>query len=268
MFKSIIYYNEKLIYQYGSLISESFKYDIEKVIEENDKGFGLSGGIGGVSANFKHNGKKGVQGNIRKNVNLTYSEFESALNNERGDSYFDFVDYDPKDEYQDLEYIGRNKIARVEGTFLIPEEFDIMHMIGENKNILMASFPMEDKDDEAIFKNMLSKENTLVPLKLELPFPEKNLKAFCKANIENFLIDFDAIDDYENDDMVFLFKTNGIKKVNNSNGKIVFDIIKDFFGISRAIRRQIKDGDQTLDGLEDIRMTEDYIEIELIAIYR
>ena len=47
-----------------------------------------------------------------------------------------------------LEYVVAPHQSTDTECVLIPEEFDIMHMIGENKNILMASFPMEDKDDE------------------------------------------------------------------------------------------------------------------------
>lgn len=266
MLKDFIYFNEDLINKYGCQVSDDFMYEFDKIKVGNTKGGGFSGGFKGlVSLDANTGGSKELEGNIIKNVSTIYSKFEGALNERRGEVYFDFLDMKETDFYDDLTLVGRNLVT-VEGKFMIPNDFDIMDITQQYKHMILEESLMDtSEEDEFIKKVFIDQEHIIVPIKLKLGDHEVN--AFSKIRTDFLLTEYDDIDEYENEDLVFTFKSNGFKKV--IKPKIVYDVNKDFIKYPRAIRREfIKEKKSSIDGFNNIYMEEDYLDIEIITIYK
>lgn len=266
MLKDFLYFDEDLIKTYGQQMSDDFSTEYTSISTEKQTtiGVNLPGKfLGPLGMNSNHSKKSELTGVLIKTISDYYNKFEKALNNYNDDHpYLDFLE---NNDLSDLTSVGRS-IVRVEGSFKIPEEFDPMEVIEEHKKMLMEYSPMDDDIDNALMnKWFVEKENVLVPLILTLG--DENIKAFTKVNKNKFVVDYNLLEEHEDNDLIFLFKSNGYKKINKEE-KVVFNMVKDFFCIPRSVRRNILKEDLNIDGFKDITMKEDYLEVEILSIYK
>ena len=85
-----------------------------------------------------------------------------------------------------------------------------------------------------------------------------------KASKDNLLVEYNELEDLEGREVTVLAKIETRKYYKDTPLK-VFDIYKDFLGLNRALRRQMVD--QRSNDFESIEIEEDYLGLELLAIY-
>ena len=85
-----------------------------------------------------------------------------------------------------------------------------------------------------------------------------------KAVQDNLLVNYNELEDLEGREVTVLAKIETRKYYKDTPLK-VFDIYKDFLGLNRALRKQIVD--QKSNDFESVEIEEDYLGLELLAIY-
>lgn len=253
MFRTLIYFDKNKVLQYKSLIEGKKAVEINKVKVSNEKSgkgqiYILSGGI---------SGKSEMEGAILENYLFDCEEFEKLL--EGRDDYFDFTEND-----YDLETVSKSSIIKFNGTFNIPEQFDAMDLINQFRSLLIDTIETESKEEQEVLKCILGKESTKIPIFLEFNESNTDRLGYSKINPNHLCCNFNDIEDDKNEDVTIIAKVISRK---NIDGKpiVVYDVMKDFLSLSRAFRRQV---DEKIEGVEDITIDEDFITLEILAIYQ
>lgn len=255
IFKNLLYFDAKKVEEYKALLEGKKYIAIKNVKISSSKSLEaqisiLSGGIGGSNE---------MEGELVDNLLLDCNEFEHLLDKNGGDNFFDFTEGN-----FDIETITKTSIIKFEGILKIPNEFDMMDLITQFKPLLIISMQLGNPQEEEIFSSIFAKESTKIPLFIESETFEKN-SGFAKLSSTELILNFETLEDYEEEDLTFIAKINSRKKYNNSP-IVVFDIMKDLFFISRGLRRQM--GNTEVEGMENIKVESDVIELEILAIYR
>ena len=254
MFRTLIYFDEKRVLEYKSLIERKKAVAIRNVKITNEKSGKaqisiLSGGIAGKSE---------MDGEVLENYLLDCEEFENLL--EERDDYFDFTEED-----YDLETISRSSIIRFNATFNIPHEFDMIDLVNQFRPMLIKGVDIESKEEAALLKSILGKESTKIPIFIESDELLANRLGYSKINSNYLCCSLNSIEDYENDEVTIIAKVISKRDVNN-RPIVVYDIMKDLFSMSRSLRRQFMDS--KIDGVENIEINENFVTLEILAIYQ
>ena len=85
-----------------------------------------------------------------------------------------------------------------------------------------------------------------------------------KVSQEDMLIDYNELEDYEGKELTIIARLES-RKYYRDKQLTVCDINKDFVGLNRALRKQI--ASEKKQEFESIDVNEDYIGLELLAIY-
>lgn len=233
MFANLIYYDKNKVDQYMALITK--KSTIAKEDTEED-----------------------LQ-NKRANYLLECSEFEELLKNR--DGYVDFTDGDADISIKDVKIAS---IIKMTGEIYVPESFDIIHLIEEYKSLILAGVECKDDDERAILNAVFNNSKMKVPIFCELGEECDYWLGIGKAVQDNLLVNYNELEDLEGREVTVLAKIETRKYYKDTPLK-VFDIYKDFLGLNRALRKQIVD--QKSNDFESVEIEEDYLGLELLAIY-
>lgn len=254
MFRTLVYFNHKKVMEYKSLIER------KKVIEFKNATVSTENGFKGAIAFFsgETGGKSELNGDILNNYLLDCEEFENAL--QERDDYFDLLNYDA-----DTNTIPNSTIIRFTGTFNIPEEFHMLDMLNKFKPFLVNSIQANSTEESEALKSLLGKDSTKVPLFIETEDLFDGRICFSKVNSNNFCCDIESLDEFENEEVTVLAKIVSKKSVNGKS-VIVFDVLKDLFSLNRALRRQFDL--QPDPNIKNITLDEDYVQLEVLAIYQ
>lgn len=255
MFKDLLYVNIGDVEKYSALLEGKKHVDVKKMKFSSSKSMGTK--ISVLAAELGNSNE--FEGEIRENLLLDFNEFESLLEKKGGDYFFNLDEGD-----YSLETITKTSIIKFQGSFNIPKEFDTLDIVSQFKPFLISSMNMENQQEEEMFKKIFDKESTKIPLSIHSDKFQDDL-GFAKISSTHLLIDFQEIEDYEDEDLTFFVKINSKKKYTNKP-IVVFDILKDFFSFGRGLRRQI--GDIEIEGIENIKFENNIIELSVLAIYR
>lgn len=233
MFANLIYYDKSRVDKYMALIMKKAIVHAEDVQED-------------------------VQSKMA-NYLLECSQFETLLKNR--DDYFDFVEGDSEVGIKDVRIAS---IIKVTGEIYVPESFDMVHLIDEYKTQILASVECKDDDERAILNAVFNSSKIKIPIFCELGEECDYWLGIGKASQDNLLIDYNELEDLEGREVTIIAKIE-TKKYYKDNPLKVFDIYKDFLGLNRALRKQIVN--QKSEEYESIEIEEDYLGLELLAIY-
>lgn len=233
MFANLIYYDKSRVDQYMALIMKKAIDHAEDVQED-------------------------VQSKMA-NYLLECSQFETLLKNR--DDYFDFVEGDSEVGIKDVRIAS---IIKVTGEIYVPESFDMVHLIDEYKTQILASVECKDDDERAILNTVFNSSKIKIPIFCELGEECDYWLGIGKASQDNLLIDYNELEDLEGREVTIIAKIE-TKKYYKDTPLKVFDIYKDFLGLNRALRKQIVN--QKSEEYESIEIEEDYLGLELLAIY-
>lgn len=253
MFKTLIYCNLDKVIQYGELINNKRHIQIDSV--EVTKGGGAELLFPAIKG--KIDGSTKMIGYVNNNnILFEYNQFEDSLKS-IDDVYFDFVDCD---DY-DIKTIPVNSIIRFRSRLVIPEEFDMIQLIEEYKPILLQ-YNCDDMEEDAraFLKTALDKETINIPTIYEMD--DTLLYSKLKGN---FLIEeYSGFEDLDGEELTILARV-----ITHKTGKtIIYDPLKDFIKINRAMRRQgnFSSLPKELDGI--FIESDNIIALEIIALYQ
>ncbi len=232
MFGDMIYYNKNKIEQYSALIRGN---SIEKrsLKEEIDS--------------------------KKDNYLLKCLEFEKLL--QQRNDYIDYVDVDQGILIKDVRI---SSIIRVSGEIYVPEQFDMVQLIHEYKSLILSEIDYKDKGEQEMLNTIFANSKMRIPIYCELGEVCDYWLGIGKAIPDNLLIEYNELEDYEGKEVTILAKVE-TRKYHKDKPLKVFDIYKDFLGLNRTLRKQIVTNQKQ--EFESIDIEEDYLGLELLAIY-
>lgn len=233
MFGNLIYYDKNKVEQYMALITKQ-------------------------SVVSKENGQDEPP-NKKANYLLECSQFETLLKDR--DDYVDFVGGEPDIGIKDVKI---SSIIKVTGEIYVPESFDMIHLINEYKPQILASIECKDSDERELLNAVLNSSKMKVPIFCELGEMCDYWLGIGKAIQDNLLVDYNELEDLEGREVTIIAKIEARKYYKDLPLK-VFDVYKDFLGLNRTLRKQIVK--QKNEDFESIEVEEDYLGLELLAIY-
>ncbi len=211
-------------------------------------------GAGGKILKGEKETQRNYKGRVYASISRLWHSFYANL--EKSGDYLDFIDKNPS-----FEAIGRGLIIRVETEIEIPETFDtysILSMFPEAFIQEQIISEIED-DDKDLVKNFFKLKKASLPV-----FMKSEGKLLCSKLFSNyFLCSDEEFEECLDEDLVVVAK---IISPNKPKGKEIFNPLKDFFVLNRATRRSMEIEDT--DGLENIYAEDDYIALEILAIYQ
>ncbi len=231
MFGNILIYNRKKVAQYSALI------------------------LGKSVVDFTNSDKDSIDST---NAILECSNFEKLL--QKREDYVDFIG-NPQDI--SIQEVPISSIIRVSGEIYIPEEFDMIYLINEYKSILLSSMDYKDTDERELISTVFNNSKIKIPVYCELGSSCDYWMGIGKISLDDLLIDYNSLEDYEGTEVTILARLES-RKYQKDKPAQVYDIYKDFLGLNRALRKQIKTEDKTF---EQIVVEEDYLGLELLAVY-
>lgn len=116
MFRSFIYLDQEKMYSYLRQIDEDYANQPVELSKKKTRGGLFGTDFLGVNAGMEIEEKR----EVTKDVIKDYDRFEKKLEELSGSEYFDFA----LDDY-DINTVPRMSIIRVNGSFEIPEQFDM-----------------------------------------------------------------------------------------------------------------------------------------------
>ncbi|WP_026523077.1 hypothetical protein [Butyrivibrio sp. VCB2001] len=233
MFNSLVYFNKKKIDQYSALICG-------KMIESN---------ITEEIADY----------NREVNYLLECKGFEELL--KQSDDYVDYVDNNNDLSVKDIRV---SSILRFTAEMYIPERFDMIHLVNEYKSLLLGETQIDDSEERKLLETVIKNSKMTIPLFCEMGSICDYWLGIGKAIPDNLLVDYNELEDYEGKEVTIIAKLES-RKHYKDRPLPVFDIYKDFLGLNRAIRKQI--ASERKQDFECIEVEEDFLELELLAIY-
>ena len=233
MFGNLLYYNKKKIDQYSALI-QGVKFE-PIVLDRND------------------------DENKAINYLLECTTFEKLL--KQRDDYIDYVGENQEISIKDVRI---SSIIRATGEIYIPEQFDIVHLFDEYKSFFLEGMDYKDYEERELIKTVFANSKMRIPIYCELGGDCDYWLGIGKAIPDNLLIDYNELEDCEGRELTIIARLES-RKYYKDSPLPVFNIYKDFLGLNRALRKQIVSGERQ--EFESIDIEEDYLGLELLAIY-
>ena len=252
VFRSFIYLDEDKLYTYSRQINGTNEAQIKTVSKKKSKGF--SAGGKGVTINGET--ETSFDGEIEKDISFDYDHFELQISHLEGDDYFDFVlnnDYD-------LTTIPGMKLIRICSSFSIPEEFDVVDLIGRFKPLLMDQIETKNSSEQEALETFLGNASADIPFIVEYD----DLTIAGKLNAKYLREEYSNLEDYADQDVYLLCKVVGMIRKHTVE---IFDPLKDFIRLPRAMRRQM-DGNGNSVGIDKIIVEGPVLKVEAVAIYK
>lgn len=252
MFRSFIYLDEEKLYTYKRQIEGKNTPQIKTVTKKKSAGFNAGVNGSGVSGTIETD----VTGEVEKDISFDYDSFENALQDLDGEDYFDTVinpDYD-------LTTVPAMKIVRVCNSFIVPEEFDAINLIDTFKPMLMGQIQTKSDSEQEALENVLGTATADIPIVIDYP----DIVIASKLNTKFLREEYASLEEYAEQDTYMLCKVVGVVKKESVE---IFDPLKDFMRLPRAMRRQMESGGKN-DVLEKIKVEGPVLKVEIIAIYK
>ena len=251
MFVNMIYYDAPRVSDFGAIIKGSKNIKIEKMDIVNDKGANIT--LPAVGGNIK--ASKSYEATIEESILFDCREFEKLLVGR--DDYFDFTE----NVGLDIATLGRGHIIKFDSTIKVPEEFDLTQTIAQFKPYLISSISKDmDSDEGAAFSAFFESANPKIPIIAECD----DVVLSAKIDSKFLMVDYARTQAYESSELSILARVISTNIVSAS--KAIYDPLKDFISLNRAIRRSLTDNRP--DGLKELFNDEDYKVIEILAIYQ
>ena len=252
MFRSFIYLDEDKLYTYKRQISGQNTPNPKAISRKKTAGFAASLNGFGVNGTTETN----IDGEFEKDISFDYDQFELDISNLDGEDYFDFVLYD---EY-DLTSVPAMKLIRICCGFEIPEAFDAINLVEQFRPMLMGQIETKSAGEQEALQGILGNASADIPFIVELD----EVTISGKLNAKYLYEDYASLEDYADQDVYMLCKVVGMVRKDIVE---IFDPLKDFIRLPRAMRRQMSTDDTSL-GIDKISVEGPVLKVEVIAIYK
>lgn len=234
VFANLIFYNKSKVEQYKTLITNKAPQLSSGCVENENQ-----------------------DNNVTCLLECTH--FEELLKDR--EDFFDFTGSGLDTHVKDIKL---NSIIKVKGEIYVPEAFDMIHIIEQYKSLLIDSMDYQDNDEKRLVESVLCQSRAKIPLFCELGEECDYWLGIGKVEQENLFLEYNDLEDLEGQEVTIIAKLEGRKYYKDTPLK-VFDIYKDFLGLNRTLRKQLSN--QKTQDFESITIEEDYLGLELLAIY-
>lgn len=249
MFRTFIYLDQEKMYSYLSQIDDKYANQPLEISKKKTRGGSFGTDHLGVNVGTEIEEKR----NFTKDLIKDYDRFEKKLEELGGREYFDLV----LDDY-DINTVPGMSIIRVNGSFEIPEQFD-MYSIAQNFMPLITSqIETSSEDERELMEAFMGKASADIPIVIE----NEDITIAGKLNTCNLKEEYAELEDYNEQDVYILCKVVGKMQKEKVD---IFNPLKDFIKLPRAVRRGMDSDNQ---GLEPILIDGPVLKVEVIAIYK
>lgn len=249
MFRSFVYLNEEKMYSYLRQIDHEFANQPNEINKKKTKGGSVGNSIMGINAETEVEERR----ELFKDIIRDYDRFEKQLERLSEEEYYDFV----LDEY-DLNTIPNMSIIRVSTSFEIPEEFDMYNLAQNFMPLLTNQIQTSTNEEKQLMETFLGQASADIPIVMELD----NFTIASKLSTCNLRENYEELEEYNEQDVYVLCKVVGKVQKNRVE---VFNPLRDFIKLPRAVRRNM---DSNNEGLDPIVVDGPVIKVEVIAIYK
>lgn len=257
MFGTMLYYDRQKAEEYLEIISRKKTIKPGKITVESDKNAGLSMGI--VDLGVK--GRTSIEGEYRENAMLDCLNLETQLQGR--DDYFDFLDV--AGTYT-LSTMPSGSIIKIRGVLEIPDGVDLINLAGQFWPQILDSIECKDEQERELLNAVLGKNRSKIkiPMLAEVDGSDDYNLIFSKLKLDNFLIEVDELEQYENEEVTILGRLVYKKELHGTR-YTAYDVYRDFLGLNRALRKEIKPGED--ENFKNIELEENFAELEMIGMY-
>lgn len=251
MFRSFIYLDEEKLYTYKRQI-EGKNLPQPKTISKK-KSATISAAINNLGVSGA--AETSINGEFEKDISFDYDQFELKLNDYESEDYFDFVlnDYD-------LTTLPAMKLLRICSNFEIPEAFDAVNLIDRFMPMLLGQVETKTENEHEALESFFGNAAADIPFYIECD----DITIAGKLSSNCLCEEYSNLEDYAEQDVYLLCKVVGVISKETVE---IFDPLKDFIKLPRAMRRQMSSGDTSL-GLDKITVEGPVLKVEVIAIYK
>lgn len=249
MFRSFIYLDEEKMYSYLRQIDKEFANQPTEVSKRKTREGTIGNGLLGVNAGTETEEKR----EFVKDITKDYDRFEKKLDELDGTEYFDLVlkDYD-------LNTVPNMSIIRVNGSFEIPEQFDMFNLAQNFMPLLKSQIQTSSQDEKELMETFLGNASADIPIVME----SEDLIVSSKLSTSFLEEEYAQLEEYSEQEVYMLCKVVG--KMQKDQVEI-FNPLKDFVKLPRAVRRSM---DSNSRELEPIIIDGPVLKVEVIAIYK
>ena len=249
MFRSFIYLNEEKMYSYLRQIDKEFANQPIEVSKRKTREGTIGNGLLGVNAGTETEEKR----ELVKDITKDYDRFEKKLDELDGTEYFDLFlkDYD-------LNTVPNMSIIRVNGSFEIPEQFDMFNLAQNFMPLLKSQIQTSSQDEKELMETFLGNASADIPIVME----SEDLIVSSKLSTSFLEEEYAQLEEYSEQEVYMLCKVVGKMQKNQVE---IFNPLKDFIKLPRAVRRSMDSNNREL---EPIIIDGPVLKVEVIAIYK
>ncbi|NLX75614.1 MAG: hypothetical protein GXZ13_07320 [Synergistaceae bacterium] len=251
IFGNVIYYDEKKIMEYSSVITRQHHLTIKEYEISDDKSAHMNLKVFGGDLK----GSKKYKAEVKESLLYNCVAFEKLLNGRE-----DFADFVESSKW-DINTIGRGFIIKFNGYMNVPEEFDITQTIQRFKPMLMDSIVNDgmDETEKKAFKSFFEVSDVKIPVLIDI---EDSL--ICSKLVgNNMLVEYEDLDEYEDLEVTIIARVTSNNLIDMK--KPFYDPLKDFMKLNRTLRRNMS---ERAEGLYEIYADQNYKTVEILAIYQ
>ncbi len=249
MFRSFIYLNEEKMYSYLRQIDKEFANRPTEVSKRKTMEGAIGNGLLGVNAGTETEEKR----ELVKDITKDYDRFEKKLDELDGTEYFDLVLQD-----YDLNTVPNMSIIRVNGSFEIPEQFDMFNLAQNFMPLLKSQIQTSSQDEKELMETFLGNASADIPIVME----SEDLIVSSKLSTSFLEEEYAQLEEYSEQEVYMLCKVVGKMQKNQVE---IFNPLKDFIKLPRAVRRSM---DSNSGEVEPIIINGPVLKVEVIAIYK
>lgn len=157
-------------------------------------------------------GRTSIEGEYRENDMFDCLNLETQLKGR--DDYFDFLDMEGT---YTLSTMPIGSIIKIRGVLEIPDGVDLMNLAGQFWQQILDSIDCKDNQERELLNAVLGKNKSKIkiPMLAEVDgFGDYNL-IFSKLKLDNFLIEVDELEQYENEEVTILGRLVYKKELHN-----------------------------------------------------
>ena len=249
MFRSFIYLDQEKMYSYLRQIDVDYAYQPVELSKKKTRGGSFGTDVLGVNAGIEIEEKR----EVTKDVIKDYDQFEKKLEELSGSEYFDLA----LDDY-DINTVPRMSIVRVNGSFEIPEQFDMFSVAQKFMPLITSQIETSSDNERELMEAFLGKASADIPIVIE----DEELTIASKLSMGSLEEEYAELEEYNEQEIYILCKVVGIIQKDKVE---IFNPLKDFIKLPRAVRRGMDSGNQ---GMEPILVDGPVLKVEVIAIYK
>ena len=249
MFRSFIYLDQEKMYSYLRQIDVDYAYQPVELSKKKTRGGSFGTDVLGVNAGIEIEEKR----EVTKDVIKDYDRFEKKLEELSGSEYFDLA----LDDY-DINTVPRMSIVRVNGSFEIPEQFDMFSVAQKFMPLITSQIETSSDNERELMEAFLGKASADIPIVIE----DEELTIASKLSMGSLEEEYAELEEYNEQEIYILCKVVGIIQKDKVE---IFNPLKDFIKLPRAVRRGMDSGNQ---GMEPILVDGPVLKVEVIAIYK